>query len=404
MRVLIINTFVEGTSTGKIATGLYEKLIKNGHQCKLLYGAGTESNNPDFIKIATELDIKLQWLHNQITGIHGYFSPFVMKRVYKIIEEFRPDVVQLYNLHYYYINIYRLFEYLKKRDIPIVYGMLDEYPYLGYCCYAYDCNQYLNGCKNCNYKRFRKEYPRNLFRNGAVKTIRLKEKAYANFDKLIFTAPQWVVLRAKQSYLLKNQKVVVVDEYVDTDKIFVPRESLALKRELEISGRGLVILNVAPSSDPRKGVEYYVELAKRFEGEDYSFIHVGYQGKTNDLPSNFIPIPFVKDQIRLAEFYSLADVFICTSIADTMPNVCLDALACGTPVLGFNVTGIPYVADAPLGYFVGKGDITALEKLVRNRDKKSSDMIKQCREYALKRYSPEAYYQKIVEIYNQLLN
>ena len=207
MRVLIINTFFEGTSTGKIATGLYEKLIEKGHECKILYGVGEISSNPDLIKIATKFDIKLQWIHNQITGIHGNFSPFVMKRVYKIIEKFQPDVVQLYNLHYYYINIYQLFDYLKKRNIPIAYGMLDEYPYLGYCCYAYDCNQYIDGCKKCNYKRFRKEYPRNLFRNGADKTIKLKEKSYANFSKLIFTAPRWVVMRAKQSYLLRNQKI-----------------------------------------------------------------------------------------------------------------------------------------------------------------------------------------------------
>lgn len=299
--------------------------------------------------------------------------------------------------------MYQLFDYLKKRNISIVYGMLDEYPYLGYCCYAYDCTQYLDGCKNCNYKKFRKEYPRNLFRNGAKKTIALKEKAYANYDKLIFTAPQWVVSRAEKSYLLKGKCIKVVDEYIDTNNTFVPRKTEALREELKIAKDKFIVLNVAPSRDKRKGVKYYLELAKRFKGQNYAFIHVGYQGRTDELPENIIPIPFVKDQVRLAEFYSMADVFICTSLADTMPNVCLDALACGTPILGFNITGVPYVASAPLGYFVEPGNVDALEKQVRSKEKKTQEIIRECREYAEKRYSPETYYENMMLIYKRLL-
>lgn len=403
MKVLIINTFYEGTSTGKIATGMYEKLKENGHECKVLYGAGEKNDNSDFIKIATEFDIRLSWIHNQISGIHGNFAPLAMRRVYKIIENFRPDVVQLYNLHYYYVNIYQLFDYLKNRNIPIVYGMLDEYPYLGYCCYAYDCTQYLDGCKHCNYKKFRRAYPRNLFRNGARRTIALKEKAYADYDKLIFTAPQWVVSRAEKSYLLKGKRIKVVDEYIDTHNTFVPRKTETLRKELGIAMDKFIVLNVAPSNDKRKGVKYYLELAKRFEGENYVFVHVGYQGRGDELTDNVVPIPFVRDQVRLAEFYSMADVFICTSLADTMPNVCLDALACGTPILGFNITGVPYVASEPLGYFVEPGDVDALEKQVRSKEKKTQEIIRECREYAEKRYSPEIYYEKMMSIYKGLL-
>ena len=403
MKILIINTFYEGTSTGKIATGLYKKLKENGHECKVLYGAGEENDNSDFIKIATEFDIRLAWIHNQISGIHGNFAPFVMKRVYKIIQDFRPDIVQLYNLHYYYINMYQLFDYLKKRNIPTVYGMLDEYPYLVYCCYAYDCAQYLDGCKKCNYKRFRREYPRNLFRNGAKKTVALKEKAYAGYNKLVFTAPKWVASRAENSYLLKGKCIKIVDEYIDTNNTFVPRKTEALKEELGIAADKFIALNVAPSNDARKGVKFYLELAERFKGENYVFVHVGYQGETSGLPNNVIPIPFVKDQVKLAEYYSMADVFICTSLADTMPNVCLDALACGTPVLGFNITGVPYVASAPLGHFVEAGNVNALEEQVRLSGRKTQDMIRECREYAVRRYSPETYYEKMMCIYKELI-
>lgn len=402
MKVLIINTFHEGTSTAKIATGLYNRLVGDGHECRLLYGSGVISNNKDFIKVATSFDIRLQWCANQLTGIHGNFAPFAMQRVYRIIEEFGPDIVQLYNLHFYYLNIYALFDYLKKKQIKTVYSMLDEYPYLGYCCYAYNCEQFKTGCHSCNYKQFRKTYPRNFFRNGAEKTVCLKEKAYKDFSDLIFTGPKWVLERAEESYLLHGKRLREVDEYVDTKNTFFPVNTVELRKELEIKTEQIVILNVAPSSDPRKGVHYYLDLAKEVKDDKIVFIHVGYQGNTDNLPANFIPIPFVKEQKKLAQFYALADLFVCTSIADTMPNVCLDSLACGTPIMGFKITGIPYVAEEPLGKFVEVGNIDAMIQIVKSIDKKTEEQTKACREYAVARYSPEAYYKGMMNIYREL--
>lgn len=402
MRVLIVNTFIEGTSTAKIATGLYKKLKNRGHECLVLYGAGDESDNPDFVKVATNFDIRLSWLHNQMTGVHGAFAPFSLSRVKRIINEFKPDVVQLFNLHYYYLDMYGLFEFLKSRNIPTVYSMLDEYPYLGYCCYAFDCQQFQTECKNCEYKRFRKEYPRNLLVNGSRKTIKLKEKAYEGFSDLVFTGPKWVLERAKSSYLLKNETLVEVDEFIDTENTFVPKDVSALKKELNVEGK-IIILNVAPSKDERKGVKYYVEMAKRTKNEEFVFVHVGYQDDVSNLPDNFIPIPFVKDQNLLASYYAMADLFVCTSLADTMPNVCLDALACGTPIVGFDITGVPYVAEAPLGVYVEPRNVDALQKAVLKTQPKNAETVNRCRDYAVSRYSPEVFCDKLERVYLQLI-
>lgn len=402
MRILIINTFIEGTSTAKIATGLYTKLKQRGHDCLVIYGAGNESDNPDYIKVATNFDIRSSWLHNQITGVHGAFAPLALRRVKHIIDEFRPDVVQLFNLHYYYMDIYGLFDFLKGRNIPTVYSMLDEYPYLGYCCYAFDCEQFKSGCNKCEYKRFRSEYPRNLLFNGARKTIQLKERAYESFSNLVFTGPKWVLERARSSYLLQNKTLIEIDEFIDTESTFTPKDVLALKKEMGLEEK-VIILNVAPSKDKRKGVKYYVEMAKRTNNDNFVFIHVGYQDDVSNLPSNFIPIPFVKDQTLLAQYYSMADAFVCTSLADTMPNVCLDALACGTPIIGFNITGVPYVAESPLGIYVEPGNVDALQTEVLKVKSKDSEIVKRCREYALLRYSPEVFCDKLEGIYFQLV-
>lgn len=405
MKVLIINTSWTGDSTGKIAYGMYKSLVANGHESKLVYGyQDVICDDENVISIDTMFDIRLQWAHNQLTGLHGAYSPRAMKRLKRIIDDFRPDVVQLYNLHGYYIDVRSLFKYLKQKQIPIVYGMLDEHPYLGYCCYAFECDQFKTGCLACEKDRFKKEYPRSLFVNGAKKMARLKRQAYDNYERLVFTGPKWVLERAQQSWLLKGKKLFELDEYIDTDETFIPRKTDDLRRELGIGEDEIVLLDVGRSNDERKGVGYFIELARRFEGNPkYRFINIGYAGDKADLPGNFIPVSFMKDQKLLAKYYSMADLFVCTSMADTMPNTCLDSMACGTPVCGFTITGVPYVAEKPMGHFFAPANVDELFVFIKEMKPKSKELANQCREYAVKRYSKEVYYKKLVGLYESLV-
>lgn len=404
MKVLIINTRWEGASTGKIATGFYHKLIENGHQAVLLYGDGkVRAEDPNIICIDSHIEIEFHRYLNYFWGFHGTFAPLAMMRLKKIIKTFKPDIVQLYNLHGYYLDIYKLFAFLKENDIPTVYGMLDEHPYLGYCCYAYDCEQFKTGCTQCT-MRFEEGYMKSKFFNRARKTFLLKQEAYSNFSNIIYTGPEWVIDRARESLLLKNKRLEILDEYVETDNVFYPRDTKQIRKKLLIPDDKIVILNVGPSENVRKGIQYYIEVAKRTQRDDIVFINVGYTSDKSGLPSNYIPIPYVSDQNELAEYYSLADLFVCTSIADTMPNVCLDSLACGTPVCGFDITGIPYVAEEPLGRFVEPGNVEELLSIICSVKKKDEVLIEECREYALRRYSPDSYFEKSMKIYNKLLN
>lgn len=405
MKVLIVNTQWTGASTGKIAYGFYQKLKENGHEAILAYGIGVQNTKDrDVRKVAPKLETKIHFRYNLLTGYHGTFGPIAYYNLRKIVEKFKPDIVQLYNLHGHYMNIFKFMDYLAMQDIPVVYGMLDEYPYLGCCCYAYDCENFKHGCTDCHFD-FSKGYMRSLFFNRARKTVLLKKKNYDNFKKIVFTGPYWVIERAKTSYLLKNKDLKIVDEYVDTENTFYVRDTTKLREKLGISKDTIVILDVAPSKDTRKGIKYFVELAIRMEkrSQNVLFINVGYQGNFTDLPSNFIGIPFISDQDELAEYYSMADLFVCTSMADTMPNTCLDALACGTPICGFKITGIPYVADEPVGRFVLPEDINALQEIAEKTEKKTREMEGLCRDYAVRRYSLNTYYSKQLEIYHELL-
>ncbi len=411
MRVAIINVTAMSGSTGKIAYGMYQSLKADGHDVRLYYGRNDDVTNDEICKVTPKAFVYVHGLMARLTGLQGYYSIWPTRKLILNLEQFSPDLVQLYNLHGYYLHINMLLEYLKKKRIPTVYSMLDEYPYLGRCCYSFDCDLFQTGCRHC--RQDRKEYPATFLFRGSRKALLDKKKAYDGFDRLCFTAPQWVLDRAESSYLLKGKQKYCVDEYVDTNTLFYPRsfergECHKLPRELlqrKKAGKKLV-LTVAPYSNPRKGGRFFLEVAEAVQKavrNDIQFIYVGMNDRTVKIPDNCYVADFVKDQDLLAEYYSIADVFVCTSLADTMPNVILDALACGTPVIGFDNTGIPYTAKEPLGTFVSACDVDALCRAVSAAPMKTDALSATCRSYALERYSPEVYYQRMQEVYREVL-
>ena len=113
---------------------------------------------------------------------------------------------------------------------------------------------------------------------------------------------------------------------------------------------------------------------------------------------NYIPIGYVYDQNELTEYYSLGDLFVFPSLVDAMPNTCIEALACGSPLLLFNTSGMPYLADDTVAYYVEPKNVDQMEDVVKNIVKKDESRIKQCRDYACKRYDKKTYFENLRKI------
>lgn len=402
MRVLLVNTVREGFSTGKIAYRFCGELFRRGEEALLAYGyenGNTESQHT--VRLSNGFEYFVHHVFNAVTGYHSTWAPLPLRRFKKIYNEFKPDIVQLYNLHGYYMDDYGLFDFLAEKKVPVVYGMLDEYPYLGYCAYAYDCEQFKTGCRDCKGIRVR-GYFGSWFFNRARETFLMKQKAYAK-NNICFTGPKWVLERAKSSALLKDAILYEVDEFIDNENTYIPRDKGIVRGELGIKDDEVMILNVAPSGDPRKGVRDYIGYAGKVSNDKLRFVNVGNQEDEKTLPGNYTGISYVSDQIKLSEYYSAADMVFCTSHADTMPNVCLEALSCGTPVMGYTITGVPYVAEEPLGVFFGIDDEESILDHLNNLGRKTAEMERRCREYALARYSLRTYADKQMEIYKRVL-
>jgi len=387
MKVAIINYTWGDSSTGKITVNMYDGLVRAGHDAKVFFGVmpttGTEREN--FIYFGNKAVFFIDHIISNLTGLSGALSFLTTRKLFKMLDDYSPDIIWLYNLHGGYVNEYWLLDYAKKKAKWTIYSMADEYPFLGKCCYSYDCDKYMfeRGCYDCPQLR---DSPRSLIFDNSQFHFKMKEKAYKDFDHISFVSAPYVVDKAKKSWLVKDKEFFISDSHVDVQHMYYPRATEKIREELKIPVGKRIMLVCASISSAYKGVKYFLEAARRCLSDDIVFINVGYGGDEALCPSNYIPLPYVHDQNRLSELMSLADAYVCTSIVDAQPNACLNALGCGTPIIGFNVSGVPYIAPEGLGTYVTPFDVDELCDAIRKTPKKTQAIINACHEYAMQRY------------------
>jgi len=397
---MIINVNSHLGSTGKISYGLYRYLQNKGHDVKLCCRGVLEPsvNDDNIISLTSKTELYYSNFMSRLTGYEGIYNYFSTRKILNVLNGFKPDVVHLLNLPGHYVNIFTLLEFLKNNKIKTVYSMMDDYAFAGKCTFVRDCEKFKTECGPCPYY---KDYPYSYFFDFSKSIFHKKKSIYEGFESLTITGVKWSCEMAKKSALTKNVPIVHVDHPINYEDVFYPHNCNELKEKLNIPATNKVVLTAVSAKIAWKGGVYFLELAKRMQDcKDFTFVFVGYDRDDWEIPSNMITIGFVASQDELATYYSMADVYICTAIADTFPTTCLNALGCGTPLIGFKTGGVPYMAPAPLGRYVDAKDVNALEKECRNIRKKDEEMSSKTREYAVKTYSESVIFEKFLNIYN----
>lgn len=383
-------------SVAKIAVGLNDYLNSRGLASKLYVAVGED--NSSVCVFCNKVDMVIHKFLFWLTGKDGNYSHYSTRKLLRKLEERKVDTIYILMMHSFFINESMLFNYIKKRGISVVNIMLDEYVFSGKCHFNFGCKELEDECVNCPHLR---KHPVCMMKSGPHKVFLRKKRNYEGTN-MVFVGPEMALNGARRSPLLKGRVLIEADECIDTLR-FRPRDTSALRRELGISQDKIVCMCVAVYDGihhERKGVPYYIELARRFEQDDrFVFVQVAYMADyPGGLPSNYIAKGFINDIDLVAEYLSLADLFIFPSMADTMPNTCIEAMSCGTPLLCWKVYGNEKMAPPEIATFVTPGNLDEMEEVVNRLEKKNENMINRCREYAVKRYDNQAYFNKLMEI------
>lgn len=382
MKVLQVNCVYKTGSTGKITADLHNAFKKKGIESVVCYGRGKRVNEPNVYKTCGELYSKLNNLLSRFTGIMYGGCFFSTNRLISIIKKEKPDIVHLQCINGYFVNIYRLVNWLKKNNIKTVLTLHAEFMFTANCGHSFDCEGWKTGCGKC--PKFKAE-TKSLFFDGTARSFKKMQKAFEGFKNenlIVASVSPWLMERAKQSPILAGKQHTVVMNGLDTG-VFYPREVGAVKSELGIADEK-IIFHVTPNfnNDPDyiKGGYYIIKLAEMLKGENVKIIAAGSYPENLKVPDNILLLGKVSDQNRLAELYSMADITVIASKRETFSMVCAESLCCGTPVAGFKAGGPEAISLDKYSRFVDYGDLKSLYTVVndllreaRNGEKISKD-------------------------------
>lgn len=382
MKVLQVNCVYKTGSTGKITADLHNAFKKKGIESVVCYGRGKRVNEPNVYKTCGELYSKLNNLLSRFTGIMYGGCFFSTNRLISIIKKEKPDIVHLQCINGYFVNIYRIVNWLKKNNIKTVLTLHAEFMFTANCGHSFDCEGWKTGCGKC--PKFKAE-TKSLFFDGTARSFKKMQKAFEGFKNenlIVASVSPWLMERAKQSPILAGKQHTVVMNGLDTG-VFYPREVGAVKSELGIADEK-IIFHVTPNfnNDPDyiKGGYYIIKLAEMLKGENVKIIAAGSYPENLKVPDNILLLGKVSDQNRLAELYSMADITVIASKRETFSMVCAESLCCGTPVAGFKAGGPEAISLDKYSRFVDYGDLKSLYTAVndllreaRNGEKISKD-------------------------------
>lgn len=392
-KVLQVNVVCDYGSTGKISMGIQELLKKRGVDAVIAYGRGNASHTKNTYKITNIVELALHILRTRFTDGHGFGSGFATNRLIKYIESFKPDVIHLHNVHGYHLNIRKLFNYLNKKDLPVVWTLHDLWTMTGHCPFPAECEKWKTCCNNCPKLS---EYPASFY-DGSERNHLMKKRLFTKLNNCVIVCPcQWLGDLVEESYM-SCYPIRIINNGIDLH-IFKPMERTTLKAKYGVAGKK-VILCVALVFDERKGFNYVLDIAGKLD-ENWVILVVGLnKEQMSILPANIIGYERIANALEIVELYNAADVFCNPTIGDNYPTVNLESMACGTPVAAFDTGGIKEQIADGCGYIVPKGDSTELLNAVFRSVLLSREV---CADIAKRSFDRTSIYEKYYDLYNEM--
>jgi len=398
MNILSINTRDISGGAEKVACNLHKSYNERGHQAWLAVGFkhGDDPNTleiprnihslytqtlyqfRDYLRVQNRhlpgmwrLSEIVDWLAQPMAkldrsrGKNLYYPG--SRKILKLLPE-TPDIVHTHNLHGSYFDL-RFLPQLSNR-IPFVMTLHDEWMFTGHCACTLNCPGWESGCASCQFLTL---YPANRGDAIALNWQR-KRDIYRRSILYVATPSQWLMERAQRS-ILEPLEGRVINNGVDLN-IYHPEGRSKVRYLLHLPKDGFILLFAAsnvknnPFKDYKTILNTMAHLANAdTKGMPITFVALGGEEEKEDSlgPIKIKHIPFRSDPAVVAQYFQAADLYLHATKSDNYPNVILEALACGTPVIATAVGGIPEQIDiGETGFLVPPGDSKAMARQIIN--------------------------------------
>lgn len=362
MKILLINTSERTGGAAVAASRLMTALRKAGISVHMLV-RDKKSADPEVISISTSFLIrKINFIRFVWERLVIYVcNRFSRKNLFQVsiadtgkdVSRLAPvrkaDVIHLHWINQGFLSLKDI-QKLIKTGKPIVWTLHDLWPATGICHYPDTCIRYQNFCEQCPLMA---EHPlRDLAKAVYAGKLRIDLSAIT-----FVGCSQWITREAQKSGLLSQAHFHSIPNPIDTT-VFKRMDKEEARRQFNLpSDRRLLLFAAAKVSDTRKGAAYLAEACRllKTRGTD-TFDIVLLGNSSGELASLFSctihALGYISDASTLAAAYSAADLFMIPSLEDNLPNTVMEAMACGTPCIGFRTGGIPEMIDHQVNGYV----------------------------------------------------
>ncbi len=383
-----INVTSNWGSTGKIAEQIGQKALAAGWDSYIAYGRMANPSVLRVVKVGNKASVLWHYVENRLFDNEGLASCMATRKLVNTIKAIHPDVVQLHNIHDHWLNYRILFSFLNSANISVFWTFHDCWAFTGHCPHfvTANCEKWKTECHNC-------ELSNSVF-DRCRRNYLLKRKLFTQNKNLhIITVSNWLKELVQQSFL-KEKDIQVINNGIDLN---------SLSPLAKVNNEKFLILGVSSVWHQSKGLFDFYELRKLLPADVFAITLVGLTSQQIlDLPSGITGMTRTNSVQELAELYSMADVLVNPTYADSFPTVNMEALACGTPVITYQTGGSPEIVDERTGVVVPQGDVRAIALAVQGL-KQHSLSSEACRRRAQECFDKDRCFEKYISLYKKYI-
>lgn len=291
-------------------------------------------------------------------------------------------------------------------ELPIVWTLHDINPMTGGCHYTLGCDAFTTECKHCP----------QLGRRGANDlsqvTFQAKLEALQGKNLHIVANSHWTLDEARRSRMFAGARSFQTIHYGLDVGQFTPQDRQHCRAQLGLPSDAHVVAFGADAIDNhRKGLRVLLDALAQLQTSRQ--VVAVFFGK-GEIPAIDLPnhielrsVGFLKTPAEQATLYSAADLFVIASLEEAFGQTGIEAMACGTPVVGFDTGGIPdYVRSGQTGLLAKVGDATDLAHQIdtlANHPAEARRMGKTAREVVLNEFDDRKQARQYVDLYKCLM-